>query len=229
MTARRVLLVEDDTDIARALVRGLTAENYVVDHAATMREARALIAEADHPMVIVDRILPDGDGVDLCLALRARGSLAMILLLTARDAIADRVEGLRAGADDYLTKPFAFEELLARIDAMARRAPEPQDEAALMVGTLEVDPAIRGARLSGREIALTAREYALLRCLAARQGRAVAKTEILREVWGYGFDPGTNIVEVYVRYLRQKLQADGDAPLIETVRGHGYRLACGEG
>ncbi len=224
MTARRILLVEDEADIARALVRGLSRESYLVDHAATLRQARALMAEADHPMVVVDRILPDGDGVDLCRALRAQGSQAMILLLTARDAIADRVEGLRAGADDYLTKPFAFEELLARMDAVARRAPEPQHEAALVVGALEIDPSIRGARLAGREIALTAREFALLGCLAARPGRAVAKADILREVWGYGFDPGTNIVEVYVRYLRQKLQADGDAPLIETVRGHGYRL-----
>jgi two-component system, OmpR family, response regulator len=227
VSGARLLLVEDDPDIAAVLRRGLAAEGFAVDHAATTAAALALLEEATYPLVVIDRILPDGDGVDLCRVLRERGNGALILLLTARDAIADRVEGLKAGADDYLTKPFAFEELLARIEALERRASGPAlgaTTASLQVADLMLDPDTKTARRGEREITLTATEYALLAYLMSRAGRVASRADILREVWGYGFDPGTNIVEVYVAYLRRKVDAGAVAPLIRTVRGFGYRL-----
>ncbi len=227
MSGARLLLVEDDPDIASVLRRGLAAEGFAVEHAATAGAALALLAEATYPLVVIDRILPDGDGVDLCRELRERDDGAMILLLTARDAIADRVEGLKAGADDYLTKPFAFEELLARIEALTRRAVGSTPSVAtapLQVADLVLDPDTKTARRGEREITLTATEYALLTYLMTHAGRVASRADILREVWGYGFDPGTNIVEVYIAYLRRKVDADAAQPLIRTVRGFGYRL-----
>lgn len=227
MSGARLLLVEDDPDIAAALRRGLAAEGFAVDHAATRDSALVLLCDAIYPIVIIDRILPDGDGIELCRALRERGQSSMILLLTARDAIADRVEGLKAGADDYLTKPFAFEELLARIEALTRRAAglaPAADAAPLQVADLVLDPATKTARRDEREIALTATEYALLAYLMTHAGRVVSRADLLRDVWGWGFDPGTNIVEVYITYLRRKVDAGAAQRLIRTVRGFGYRL-----
>ena len=227
MSGVRLLLVEDDLDIAGALRRGLAAEGFDVDHAATEAAALDLLGDATYPVVVIDRIRPDGDGVELCRTLRERGDSSMILMLTARDEIADRVEGLRAGADDYLTKPFAFDELLARVEALTRRAAEPAPAAGavpLRVADLVLDPVTKTARRGEREIAVTATEYALLAYLMTHAGHVTSRTEILRKVWGYGFDPGTNIVEVYIAYLRRKVDAGAAEPLIRTVRGFGYRL-----
>lgn len=205
-----------------------------MDHAGDLPDGVGrLRAEVAYDLVIADRMLPSGDGLELCQAARARGPGAPpVLMLTARDALADKVEGLRGGADDYLTKPFAFDELLARIEALLRRAATPgagaaasQSEVVLRVGDLELDPAARRVHRGAREVELTAKEFVLLAFLMRNAGRAVSRTRLLADVWEYSFDPGTKVVDVYIRYLRRKVD-DGEArPLIHTVRGFGYRLS----
>ncbi|MGQ7792440.1 response regulator transcription factor [Faunimonas sp. B44] len=224
----RVLLVEDDPRIARFIARGLAAEGYRVDHASGGREALALAEEAPYPLVILDRMLPGMDGAALCRTLRDNGADSMVLMLTARDSLADKIEGLAAGADDYLTKPFAFDELLARLQALMRRAPYREEAGILAVGDLVLDPEARTVRRGPRAIELTAKEFALLHYLMRNPGKALSRARILSNVWGYSFEPGTKLVDVYVRYLRAKL-GDGDAALIRTVRGIGYCLAAPDG
>jgi two-component system, OmpR family, response regulator len=223
----KVLLVEDDPRIARFVKRGLEAESYVVDVAARGGEALARCREIDYPLIILDRMLPDMDGLDVCRNLREAGHGACVLMLTAKDARQDKVDGLRVGADDYLTKPFAFDELLARMQALLRRGPyQAGGPAVLRVADLTLDPASRKVARANREIALTAREFALLSYLMANAGTVVSRTKLLANVWAYGFDPGTKVVDVYIRYLRRKIDADGEKPLIHTVRGFGYGIAA---
>ena len=222
----KVLLVEDDPRIARFIKRGLEAESYAVDVAERGAAALERCRDIDYPLIILDRMLPDMDGLDVCRRLRENAHGACILMLTARDARQDKVEGLRVGADDYLTKPFAFDELLARMAALQRRgryrSEAPQ---VLQVGDLMLDLGSRKVVRGNRQIALTAREFALLSYLMANAGKAVSRTKLLANVWEYGFDPGTKIVDVYVRYLRSKIDVDCEKPLIQTVRGVGYSIS----
>jgi DNA-binding response OmpR family regulator len=176
--------------------------------------------------VILDRMIPYVDGLEVCRIIRQERRPVLVLMLTAKESIRDRVDGLQSGADDYLTKPFAFDELVARIEALRRRRPGLDPVETLQVGPLTLDPATRRVRRSGTEIALTVREFELLHYLMANAGRVVSRQRLLSNVWNYGFDPGTKIVEVYIRYLRQKLGSDGPA-VIRTVRGVGYMLVDG--
>jgi two-component system, OmpR family, response regulator len=225
----KVLLVEDDPRIARFVKRGLEAEGYVVDHAADGEDGLELARAGDHAVVILDRMLPRLDGMELCAALRRERRDCLVLMLTAKDSLQDKIEGLHAGADDYLTKPFAFDELLARLAALLRRARRgsgaDEDEAPLQVGDLVLDPATRRARRGGREIALTQKEYRLLAYLMQNAGKVVSRTRILNHVWDYSFDPGSKVVDVYVRYLRQKIDDGEERPLLRTVRGFGYTIS----
>lgn len=220
----RVLLVEDDARVAAFVRRGLEAEGYAVDLAADGPAALSMARAAAYALILLDRRLPTLDGLEVCRILREEGCAAMVLMLTARGALQDRVEGLRGGADDYLAKPFAFDELLARMGALLRRAAEPPAaEPELRVGELRLDSASKRAWRNGRELQLTAREFALLAFLMANAGRVVSRERLLNGVWRMGFDPGSNLVDVYVRYLRRKL-GDDEAALVQTVRGFGYRV-----
>ena len=225
--------MEDDPRVASFVRRGLEAEGHLVELAGDLPDGLHRATAAAHDLLVLDRRLPSGDGLDLCRALRERGVAAPVLLLTARDSLGDKVAGLRGGADDYLTKPFAFDELLARAEVLLRRgrkddAATAAPSAVLRVGDLELDPGARRATRGGRELGLTAKEFALLEFLMREAGRAVSRTRLLANVWGYGFDPGTKVVDVYIRYLRRKVDEGepGAAALIHTVRGFGYRLAA---
>lgn len=221
-----LLVVEDDEEIAAFLHQGLTAEGYLVDLVNTGNGVAARVADGDYRLVILDRMLPDAEGVDICRDIRAARRDTMIMMLTAKDTLAEKLEGLVAGADDYMTKPFAFEELLARLDALLRRAPESTDVVGeITVGDLTIDPLRKKAARGGRELDLTATEFVLLQYLAARAGTVQSRDDILKGVWGYDFDPHTNIVEVYIAYLRRKLEHEGKERLIHTQRGFGYVLS----
>jgi DNA-binding response OmpR family regulator len=221
----KLLLVEDDLRIAGFVRRGLEAEGYVVDVAGNGRDGLARARTQEYGLIILDRMLPQLDGLELCRTLRAERCESLVLMLTARDALPDKVEGLQSGADDYLTKPFAFDELLARVAALLRRGSSRPAPEVLRVGDLTLDPASRRAIRDGREIPLTVREFALLRYLMANAGTVVSRARLLSDVWRYDFDPGTKLVDVYVRYLRQKIDAGAAKPLIHTVRGFGYMIA----
>lgn len=221
-----ILLVEDDVRIADFIRRGLIAEGHTVDVAVDGREGLNRARDNRHALIVLDRTLPILDGIDVCRTLRAERQTTAILMLTAKNDLQDRIEGLRCGADDYLGKPFAFDELLARIDALLRRSQEsPQEEPGLMIADLTLDIATKRARRGEREIALTAKEYALLEFLMRNAGSVVSRARLLSGVWGLGFDPGTKVVDVYIRYLRQKIDREGEAPLIGNVRGFGYMIS----
>jgi DNA-binding response OmpR family regulator len=220
-----VLLVEDDPRIASFVRRGLEVEGYRVDLAGNGRDALALAEANRYPLVILDRMLPGGDGIGICRSLRDCGGDSMILMLTAKDSLQDKLDGLNCGADDYLTKPFAFDELLARMGALLRRGPRRDEGAALHVGDLKLDPAEHVVARSGRRIELTAKEFALLEYLMRNAGKVVSRARLLSNVWGYSFEPGTKVVDVYIRYLRRKIDEGENRPLIHTVRGFGYRIA----
>lgn len=218
----RILVVEDERGIASFLERGLTEEGHAVTLAASLREAREALALATPDLVVLDRRLPDGDGLDLVPKLRAAPATAAVpvLCLTARDRVQDRVEGLQSGADDYLVKPFAFDELLARIGALTRRlAPTP---ASLSVGSVRIDPESLRVYRGDQELALTAQEFRLLRYFFEHPGRILSRTRLLDAVWDSRADTSGNVVDVYVGYLRQKLEAAGAEPLLHTVRGRGW-------
>ena len=221
----KVLLVEDDARIASFVTRGLAAEGYLVDHAGDGDAALALAGEHSYPLIILDRMLPGRDGLELCRELRGGGSDSMILMLTAKDALQDKIDGLGGGADDYMTKPFAFDELLARLQALLRRAPYREEPEQLVVGDLVLNPADHSVRRNGRDIVLTAREYTLLSYMMENAGKVLSRARLLSNVWGYSFEPGTKIVDVYIRYLRSKIDDGEMRPLIHTVRGFGYKLA----
>jgi two-component system OmpR family response regulator len=222
----RLLLVEDDDKLARALARGLRHEGYAVDLAADGDAALTSAAVWGYDAIVLDVMLPRRDGLAVCAALRERGCWAPVLMVTARDQVPDRVRGLDAGADDYLPKPFAFDELLARLRALLRRAPA-ERPARLEVGDLVVDPATRAVTRAGTAVELTAREFAVLEYLARRAGDAVTRTELLEHVWDENWLGSTNVVDVYVGYLRKKLEAPFRRPLIRTLRGVGWSLLPG--
>ena len=222
-SAMRVLLIEDDPKAARLLAKGLREEGFVVDVAATGEdgEDRAVIDEYD--AIVLDWLLPDKDGLAVCRALRTREVSTPILMLTARDSVADRVSGLSTGADDYLTKPFAFAELLARIKALLRRSRVSQPPV-LQVGDLTLDPVRRRAARGGVAITLTPKEYAILEVLMRSSGELVSRTRLTERVWDEAAEVLDNLVDVHVSHLRKKLERGGGPPLIQTVRGLGYRL-----
>lgn len=221
----RILVVEDDRRIAAFLERGLTAEGHHVAVELDGRDGLERARTDEFELIILDRMLPYVDGLEVARMLREERRRAMILMLTARDSLEDKVEGLRGGADDYLTKPFAFEELLARIVALRRRRADLDDaEGELRVGRLVLDPESRRVTRDGEPITLTVREFELLRYLMSNADKVVSRERLLNGVWNYGYDPGTKIVDVYVRYLRAKIDVEGEPSLIETVRGVGYMM-----
>ena len=222
----RFLVVEDDDKLARAMVRGLRHEGYAVDRAADGNAALMHAAVYDYDAVILDLMLPGRDGFDVCRTLRERDCWAPVLMLTARRGVDDRIRGLDAGADDYLAKPFDFGELLARLRALLRRAPA-ERPAQLCNGDLVVDPASRAVRRAGVPVQLTAREYAVLEYLLRRAGEVVTRTDLLEHVWDENHTGSTNVVDVYVGYLRKKLEQPFGRALIHTVRGAGFRLEAG--
>jgi two-component system OmpR family response regulator len=219
----RLLVVEDDAKLARALGRGLRHEGYAVDVVGDGDAALMQAAVWDYDAIVLDVLLPLRDGLAVCGALRERDCWAPVLMLTARGQVADRIRGLDVGADDYLVKPFDFGELLARLRALVRRAP-PERPARLQVGDLVVDPATHAVTRAGVPVALTAREFAVLEFLARNAGEAVTRARLLDHVWDENFMGSTNIVDVYVGYLRRKLERPFERPLIRTIRGVGYAL-----
>lgn len=221
----RVLIVEDEPDVADLLVRALKEAAWAPDVAATGNAALSALAVNDYDLAILDAGLPDLDGLEVCRRWRASGGDTPILMLTARGGLSDRVRGLDAGADDYLPKPFAIEELLARLRALARRPPTTQD-VRLALDDLVLDPATRAAARAGRPIRLTTREFALLEYLLRNPNRIVSRAQILEHVWDDHFDPVANAVDVLVGRVRRKVDAAGRRPLIHTVRGAGYLLSA---
>jgi two-component system, OmpR family, response regulator len=219
-----VLLVEDDPTIAGFVEKGLKEAGYVVDHAADGRDGLQRAADGRYDAAIVDVMLPGLDGLSLIDSLRARGVRMPVLILSARRSVDDRVRGLQAGGDDYLTKPFAFAELLARVQALIRRASGAAEPTRLTVGDLSLDLLTRHVRRRAQDLDLRPREFALLEYLMRHAGRVVSKTSILSHVWGYNFDPNTNVVDVLVSRLRDKIDRPFDQKLLHTVRGVGYVL-----
>ena len=219
-----VLLIEDDAEAARLLVKGLRESGYTVEHAADGRVGLAQAASAPFDIIITDRMLPQLDGLAVIEALRARGIATPVLVLSALGAVDDRIKGLKAGGDDYLTKPFAFAELLARIEALLRRHPAAPHATRLKVEDLEFDLLARRVTRAGRELDLTARELKLLEYLMRRAGQVVTRTMLLEGVWDLHFDPQSNLIDVHISRLRQAIDRGTEQPLIHTVRGSGYVL-----
>jgi DNA-binding response OmpR family regulator len=224
----RVLIVEDYAPVRAAVVQGLSEAAFAVDAADNGEDGLWLAEGNPYDVIVLDLMLPKLDGLSVLRRLRGGGCEAGVLLLTARDAVADRVAGLNAGADDYLVKPFAFEELLARVKALTRRR-YGQPTAVIDVGDLRIDSAAQTVSRGGERIELTRREYALLYYLAVRRGEIVSRTEIWENVYAFDSDAHSNVVDVYIRYLRKKLERPGAPPLIHTRRGFGYSLASDEG
>jgi two-component system OmpR family response regulator len=219
----RVLVVEDEPKMAGLLRRGLAEEGVLVDLAADGERALAATAVCDFDAVVLDVMLPGANGFEVCAALRRRGVWTPVLMLTARDGIADRVRGLDGGADDYLTKPFAFAELLARLRALVRRGPLPRPTV-LVAGDLRLDPATRQVWRGDREIELTSKEYLLLAALLRHPGVVFTRDALLERAWDFAYEQRSNVVDVYVRYLREKIDRPFGVCSLETVRGAGYRL-----
>jgi DNA-binding response OmpR family regulator len=228
MEAVRILLVEDEKRVAGVIARGLREESYAVDLAADGDEAVYLASVNSYDLVILDVMLPRKDGYEVCRELRALGQRQPILMLTARDAVDDRVAGLDSGADDYLVKPFDFKELLARLRALLRRPAEVRP-AVVWVADLKLDTGSHRVERAGQAVSLTAKEYALLEFLVRNEGRVVGREQIAEHVWDGAFDPLTNLIDVYVKRLRAKLDQGRTPRLIHTRRGEGYILTAEPG
>lgn len=226
---RKILVVEDDKDTAAYLSRGLAEEGHSVEHVADGREGLFRATDQAFDLIILDRMLPGMDGIALLRAIRAAGLTTPVLVLSALASVGDRIEGLDAGSDDYLTKPFSFAELLARVNALLRRSDGRPAEAAdltVTVGDLEIEPLSRTVKRAGHKVDLKPREYRLLEFLARNADRVVTRTMLLEQVWDYHFDPGTNVVDVHISRLRRKLEDGFDSPILHTVRGAGYKLSA---
>jgi len=219
----RVLVVEDTQRMAGLLNRGLQEEGYAVDVVANGEDAVWMASENLYDVIVLDVMLPDVDGFEVCRRIREAGQWAPVLMLTARDGVRDRVEGLDVGADDYLTKPFAFAELLARLRAVMRRGHRERPPV-LTVHDLTLDPATEMVRRGDQTIGLTPKEFSLLEYFMRHPGEALTRTQILEHVWDFAFEGDSNVVEVYVRYLREKIDRPFGRNSLETVRGVGYRL-----
>ena len=223
----RVLLVEDEPAAAHVLAKGLREQTYAVDVAGDGDAALFQVGTTDYDAVILDVMLPGRNGFAVCRTIRESGCAVPILMLTARDAVEARIEGLDAGADDYLVKPFDFGELLARLRALIRRGRQPLLPERLTVGPLAIDTRSRHVRVRGAEVSLTAKEYAVLEYFVRRAGDVVSRADIAEHVWDEHYDPMSNIVDVYVQRLRRKLDRSGSDSLIRTRRGEGYQLVSG--
>ncbi|MFE4002325.1 response regulator transcription factor [Nocardioides sp. YIM B13467] len=221
----RVLLVEDEEKLAALVARGLTEHGGIVDAVGTGRQALASARGGEYDVMLLDVMLPDLDGFEVCRRLRAARVWTPILMLTARTAVVDRIAGLDSGADDYLAKPFAFQELLARMRALARRGPVPRPTE-LEVGDLRMDPAVRRAWRGSTELSLSTREFALLEALMRRCDQVLTRDQLLALAWGDQHDVISNVVDVYVRYLRAKIDRPFGVNTLHTVRGVGYRLTA---
>jgi two-component system OmpR family response regulator len=219
----RVLVAEDHLKMASLLRRGLVEEGYAVDVVPDGHEAVVRATATEYDVIVLDVMLPKLDGFEVCRRVRASGVWSPVLMLTARDAVQDRVNGLDAGADDYLTKPFSFAELLARLRALSRRGPV-ERPARVEVGELRLDPSTRRVWRGDAEISLSAREFALLETFMRRPGQVLGRFELLEHVWDYAYENRSNVVDVYVRYVREKVDRPFGVTSIETVRGVGYRL-----
>lgn len=227
----RVLLVEDDAGVSQFLAEGLRMEGASVIVAETAEQGLAVARTQPPDVVVADVMLPGESGIEFCVRLRAEGVSTPVLLLTALDAVEDKITGLRAGADDYLTKPFDFDELLARLEALVRRTRgnELPPARVLKVGDIELDRELLEVRRAGTLVELTPKELALLRVLIEAPDRVMSRQHILSQVWGFDTDPLTNVVDVYIRRLRSKLALDAETGAIRSVRGYGYRFVTAEG
>jgi heavy metal response regulator len=223
----RILLVEDEKKVADFIKKGLSEEGYAVDCAADGKEGMFMAEESNYDLIILDILLPKFDGFQICRRLREKGISSPVIMLTAVDSTEDKVKGLDTGADDYLTKPFSFEELLARIRALLRRG-QSGAQAKLEVADLILDPKTRQVVRAGKEIKLSNKEYAILEYFMRNPGRVLTRTLLSEHVWNYDFDSYTNVVDVYVNYLRNKIDRDFKPKLIHTVRGVGYILEVRE-
>ena len=221
----RVLIVEDEKKMASFIERGLKEEGYAVDLAYDGETGWEYVSNNEYDMILLDLMLPKMSGLALCGKIRQSGARTPILILTARDAVEDKIEGLDQGADDYLTKPFSFEELLARIRALLRRPRELHEEAILKAGDLKMDLLERHVWVGTAETTLSQKEFSLLEYLLRRKGEVVTRSQIAEHVWDLHFDPMSNTIDVYINFLRKKIDIDRPKSRIETVRGVGYRLA----
>jgi two-component system OmpR family response regulator len=222
----RLLLVEDDPGMTALLLRGLRREGYSIDAVTSGEDAMWSVLEIDYDVVVLDAMIPAPDGFEVCRRMRGRSRWMPVLMLTARDAVADRIGGLDAGADDYLVKPFAIEELFARLRALIRREPL-ERPAVLRVDDLTLDPSTRSVRRGDVDIRLSPKEFELLRELMRRPGEVLSRSHLIDHVWDFAYEGGSNIVDVYMRYLRDKVDRPFGRDTIRTVRGAGYRLASG--
>ena len=220
----RLLIVEDDLEAAAYMVKGLKESGYVADHVADGREALYRVAAENYDAVIVDRMLPGVDGLTIVRTMRSAGNHAPVLILSALGDVDDRVKGLRAGGDDYLVKPYAFAELLARLEALLRRGRADAPDTTLKLADLEMDLVARTVKRAGKPIELKPKEFALLEYLMRHAGHVVTRTMLLENVWDYSFDPQTNVIDVHISRLRQKIDRDFDKPLLHTIRGAGYTI-----
>jgi DNA-binding response OmpR family regulator len=221
----RVLLVEDEHKISAYVKRGLEEQGYAVDAAYTGLEALDWAETVDFDLIVLDILLPEMDGLSVCRELRKRGSRVPILMLTARDTVDDRVAGLDAGADDYLVKPFALKELLARLRALARRSNESPKETTLQIADLSLDTLSQRVKRGGKPITLASKEFAVLECMLRDPDRVLSRTQIAEHVWNYDVFNHSNVVDVYIRNLRRKIDDPFELKLIHTVRGSGYRIS----
>ncbi|MGQ3672869.1 response regulator transcription factor [Xanthobacter sp. TB0136] len=227
LNTMRILLVEDDRDAAEYLRKAFREAGHVVDHAADGEEGLTLALDGKYDVLVVDRMLPLRDGLSLVAELRGRGYATPVLILSALGQVDDRVQGLRAGGDDYLPKPYAFTELLARVEALARRGGPQAADSVYKVGELELDRLAHRVSRGGKDIILQPREFRLLEFLMRHAGQVVTRTMLLENVWDYHFDPQTNVIDVHVSRLRSKVDKGFDEPLIHTVRGAGYMVRAG--
>jgi two-component system OmpR family response regulator len=222
--AMRILVIEDDLEAAAYMVKGLKESGSVVDHAADGKQGLIMAASGGYDVLIVDRMLPGLDGLSIIKTLRSTGDKIPVLILSALGEVDDRVKGLRAGGDDYMTKPYAFAELLARIESLLRRGKIEAANTRLQVGDLEMDLVSRIVKRANKIIDLQPKEFALLEYLLRHAGHIVTRTMLLEKVWDYSFDPQTNVIDVHISRLRQKIDKGFDKPLLHTIRGAGYSL-----
>jgi len=220
----RILVIEDDTEAASYLVKALGEAGHVADHAADGESGYGMAAEGGYDVLVVDRMLPKRDGLSVIASLRAEGNTTPVLILSALGQVDDRVTGLRAGGDDYLPKPYAFSELLARVEVLARRTTPAEAQTVYQVGDLELDRLARMVKRNEQPIILQPREFRLLEYLMKYAGTVVTRTMLLENVWDYHFDPQTNVIDVHISRLRAKIDKEFDTPLLHTVRGAGYVL-----
>jgi two-component system OmpR family response regulator len=226
--AMRILVIEDDCEAASWLLKGLKESGHVADHAANGEDGLAVARDTTYDALIVDRMLPKLDGLSVIKTLRQEGVMTPVLILSALTDVDERVKGLRAGGDDYLAKPYAFSELLARVEGLGRRQSAEPQTTRLEVGGLEIDLLARTAKRAGTEIVLQPREFKLLEYLMRNAGNVVTRTMLLENVWDYHFDPQTNVIDVHISRLRSKIDKGFDTPLLHTIRGAGYMIRAGQ-